>query len=174
MKKAVIAIVPTRTQAENIVARLHAIGFTIDGISVLFPDERGTKEFAHENSTKAPEGAVAGVTAGGAAGGTFGLLAGLGALAIPGLGPFIAAGPILSALGGVAVGATVGGVVGTLVGMGIPEYEARQYEGKLRSGNILVSVHTESAEARREAVEVFKRLGASDIGTQSESTVPFV
>lgn len=174
MKKAVIAIVPTRTQAENIVSRLHALGFTIDDISVLFPDERGTKEFAHENNTKAPEGAVAGVTAGGAAGGTFGLLAGLGTLAIPGLGPFIAAGPILAALSGAAVGATVGGVVGTLVGMGIPEYEARQYEGKLRSGNILVSVHTESAEARREAVEVFKRFGASDIGTQSESTVPFV
>jgi hypothetical protein len=173
MKKAVIAMVSTQANAESIVSRLHALGFSSDDISILFPDTRGSKEFAHENNTKAPEGAVAGATTGGAAGGTLGLLAGIGTLAIPGLGPFIAAGPLLAALSGAAVGATFGGIVGTLVGLGIPEYEARQYEGRLRSGNILVSVHTESADARREAVEVFKRFGATDIGTQPESAVPF-
>jgi hypothetical protein len=172
MKKAVIGIVPTETQAEVIVSRLHALGFSSNDISILLPDERGTKEFAHEHHTKAPEAAVAGGSAGGAAGGVLGLLAGLGSLAIPGLGPFIAAGPILAALSGAAVGAAMGGVVGALVGFGIPEYEAKQYEGKLRSGNILVSVHTESAAERKQATDVFRRLGASDIGTQTEASVP--
>jgi hypothetical protein len=172
MKRAVIAIVPTLVQAEVIVSRLHALGFSSDDISLLFPDERGAKEFGHEHNTKAPEGAIAGAGAGGAAGGTLGLLAGIGALAIPGLGPFIAAGPLLAALSGAAVGATMGGVVGALVGMGIPEYEAKQYEGKLRTGNILLSVHTESAEERKEVVNMFKRLGATDLGTQAEASVP--
>jgi hypothetical protein len=172
MKKAVIGIVPTQVQAEVIVSRLHALGFSSNDISLLFPDERGTKEFAHEHHTKAPEGAIAGVGAGGVAGGTLGLLAGLGTLAIPGLGPFIAAGPILSVLSGAALGATMGGVVGALVGMGVPEYEAKQYEGKLRTGYILISVHTESAEERKQAVDMFKRLGAAGIGTRTEASVP--
>ena len=171
MKKAIIGIVPTESQAEMIVSRLRAIGFTSNDISVLLPDARGTMEFAHENNTKSPEGAVTGGSAGGALGGALGLLAGLGSLAIPGLGPFIAAGPLMATLSGAAVGAAMGGIVGALVGLGIPEYEAKQYEGKLRSGNILLSVHTENAEERKLASETFKRFGAADIGTQTEAGV---
>src|SRR5580698_2208249 len=139
MKKAVMCIVQNRVAAESIVGQLLSAGFTNNDISVLFPDKAGTKDFAHEHSTKAPEGAVAGVGTGGVIGGTLGLLAGIGALAIPGLGPFIAAGPLLAALSGAAVGAAVGGIAGALVGMGIPEYEAKRYEGKIRKGNVLIS-----------------------------------
>src|SRR5215204_728718 len=133
-KKAVLGLVTSHAQAESVVSDLT---------SALFPDKSGTRDFAHEQNTKAPEGAIAGAGAGGALGGTLGLLAGIGALAIPGLGPFIAAGPILAALSGAAAGATVGGVTGALVGMGIPEIEAKRYEGKIRGGNLLISVHTE-------------------------------
>src|SRR5215213_771282 len=131
-KKSVIAIVDNSSQADSVVSSLQASGISPSQISVLSPDKRGTKDFAHEHNTKAPEGAVAGAGAGGMLGGTLGLLAGIGALAIPGLGPFIAAGPLLATLSGVAAGATVGGVTGALVGMGIPEVEAKRYEGKLR------------------------------------------
>jgi hypothetical protein len=172
MKRAVIAIVPTLVQAEVIVSRLHALGFSSDDISLLFPDERGAKEFGHEHNTKAPEGAIAGAGAGGAAGGTLGLLAGIGALAIPGLGPFIAAGPIMAGLSGIAAGAAVGGFTGALVGMGIPEFEAKMYETRLKAGNILISVHTEDGEERKRAVEVFKSIGVKDVSTQSESAAP--
>ncbi len=172
MKKAVIAIVPTEALAETIAARLHAVGFATNDISVLFPDKRTTKNFAHEQNTKAPEGAIAGVGAGGAIGGTLGLLAGIGALAIPGVGPFIAAGPIMAALSGAAAGATIGGVTGALVGMGIPELEAKTYEGEIKSGNILLAVHTEDGDMKKKALDVFKEAGVKDASTKSEDSVP--
>jgi hypothetical protein len=171
-KKAVIGIVATVPQAEAIVVELQRLGFPGGDISVLFPDKGATRDFAHEKNTKAPEGAVAGAGAGGAVGGTLGLLAGIGALAIPGLGPFIAAGPIMAALSGAAAGAALGGVTGALIGLGIPEVEAKLYEGKLRDGNILISVHTEDSEMRKRATETLKRLGATDMATVGEESVP--
>lgn len=170
-KKAVIGIVRTYQDAQLTVSALRSAGFVDDDISVLFPDRDGTRDFAHENKTKAPEGAIGGVGAGGAVGGTLGLLAGIGALAIPGLGPFIAAGPILAALSGAAAGAAVGGITGALVGMGIPEIEARQYEGKIKDGNILMSVHVENADEKKMAKEVLDRCGAVDVATAGESKV---
>jgi hypothetical protein len=172
MKKAVIGMVETQAQAENVVQRLQAAGFGSHEISALFPDNRGTKAFAHEQHTKAPEGAAAGAGAGGVVGGTLGVLAGIGALAIPGLGPFIAAGPIMAGLSGLAAGAAVGGFTGALVGMGIPEYEAKMYETRLKAGNILISVHTEDGDERKRALEVFKNAGIKDASTQSESAAP--
>src|ERR1700722_9326062 len=132
-KKSVFCIATSRDQAENIVDRLKDVGFSNDSISVLFPDRETTHDFAHEKHTKAPEGTVAGSSTGGVLGGTLGWLAGIGALAIPGAGPFVAAGPIAAALSGAAVGALVGGIAGALVGMGIPEYEAKRYEGKIKN-----------------------------------------
>src|SRR6187200_2279291 len=170
--KAVIGLVSSETQADNIVGQLQRAGFSTNDISALFPDKRGTRDFAHEKNTKAPEGAVAGAGAGGAIGGTLGLLAGIGALAIPGLGPFIAAGPLMAALSGAAAGAAIGGIAGALIGMGIPEIEAKRYEGKIKGGNLLISVHTESAEERKRAEEIFKMAKAEDICTTSEASVP--
>ncbi|HEY6080748.1 MAG TPA: DUF3341 domain-containing protein, partial [Polyangiaceae bacterium] len=142
--KVVIGIVDTEIEAENLVQRLTANGFASSDISAILPDKRGTKDFAHEHNTKAPEGAVVGVAGGGVLGGTLGLLAGIGALAIPGFGPFIAAGPLMAALSGAAAGATVGGITGALVGLGIPEIEAKKYEGKLQSGNIVLAAHVDN------------------------------
>ena len=172
MNKAVMCIVQTHPQAEMIVDQLHKAGFSSNDISVLLPNKQGTKDFAHEHNTKAPEGAVAGAGAGGILGGTLGLLAGIGALAIPGLGPFIAAGPLMAALSGAAAGASVGGLTGALVGMGIPEIEAKRYEGKVKGGNLLISVHTEDAEARKRAEAIFKKANAHDISSASEASVP--
>ena len=172
MKKAVMCIVQTQPQAETIVGQLQAAGFSNNDISVLFPNKSGTKDFAHEHNTKAPEGAVAGASAGGVLGGTLGLLAGIGALAIPGFGPFIAAGPLLAALSGVAAGATVGGVTGALVGLGIPEIEAKRYEGKIKGGNLLISVHTESSDEVKRAEQIFKTARAEDICSTNEATPP--
>jgi len=172
MKKAVIGIVETQAQAERIVQQLQTEGFGTNEISVLFPDNKGTKAFAHEQHTKAPEGAAAGAGAGGIVGGTLGVLAGIGALAIPGLGPFIAAGPIMAGLSGIAAGAAVGGLTGAFVGMGIPEYEAKMYETKLKAGNMLISVHTEDGEERKRALEVFKSVGIKDATTQAEAKAP--
>jgi hypothetical protein len=140
MAQAVFCLAKTEAQAIGIVDRLKAMGFSANDISVLFPDKTGTKDFAHEHHTKAPEGAVAGAGTGGILGGALGWLVGIGALAIPGLGPFIAAGPIMAALSGAAAGAMLGGVAGALIGLGIPEYEAKRYEGKIKEGNILISV----------------------------------
>lgn len=170
--KVVVAIVDTQVQAENILARLTQGGFAEGDISFILPDKRGTRDFAVEHHTKAPEGAVAGGLAGGVVGGTIGLLAGIGALAIPGLGPFIAAGPLLAALSGSAAGAAVGGLTGTLIGLGIPEIEAKKYEGKLASGNILVAVHVDSSQEEDRAKEILKREGARDISSTSEASVP--
>src|SRR6476619_6130719 len=132
MAKAVFCIAQSEAQATTIVDRLKGAGFSNNDISVLFPDKAGTKDFAHEQNTKAPEGAATGAGTGGVLGGVFGWLVGIGALAIPGLGPFIAAGPIMAALSGAAAGAAIGGITGARVGMGIPEIEAKHYEGKLR------------------------------------------
>lgn len=170
MGTSVFGITKTSDQAGEIVRRLKAAGFYDNDISVLMPDKAGTRDFAHEQHTKAPEGATAGVGIGGALGGTVGLLAGIGALAIPGLGPFIAAGPILAALSGAAVGAAVGGVTGALIGMGIPEYEAKRYEGKVSAGNVLVSVHVADSTREKMAREIFEDAGAEDISSASEST----
>jgi hypothetical protein len=170
--KTVIGIVDTETQADRVVAALQGSGFSTNDVSVLLPDRRGTRDFAHEHNTKAPEGAVAGVAGGGVIGGTIGLLAGIGALAIPGLGPFIAAGPLMAALSGAAAGAAVGGVTGALIGMGIPEFEAKKYESKLRSGNILIAVHVDNSDEQDRAREILKRENAHDVSTTSEASVP--
>ena len=170
--KVVLGLVDSETQAENLVQQLNAGGFQNQDISVIFPDRHGTRDFAHEHNTKAPEGAVVGGTSGGVIGGTIGLLAGIGALAIPGLGPFIAAGPLMAALSGAAAGAAVGGVAGALIGLGIPEIEAKAYEGKLRGGNVLVAVHVDDGDREKAAKELFKRQGARDISSTSEASVP--
>jgi hypothetical protein len=169
MKTSVYCIATTEGQADRIVRELQTVGFSNDDISVLFPDTRGTRDFAHEKHTKAPEGATTGVTTGGIVGGALGWLAGIGTLAIPGVGPFIAAGPILAALGGAAVGATVGGLTGALIGAGIPEYEAKRYEGKLMSGNILISVHAGSRDEAKRVREIFQNAGAEDISDSGEA-----
>jgi heat induced stress protein YflT len=169
-KTAVFGIYKTANQAEQTVDRLIAAGFSNDDISVLLPDDRSTKDFAHEKSTKAPEGTATGVTAGGVIGGTLGLLAGIGTLAIPGLGPFIAAGPIMSALAGLGVGGAVGGVIGALIGMGIPEYEAKRYEGRIKEGGILLSAHCDTSEEITVAKAVLKQMGAEHIASAGEAT----
>src|SRR5437762_12201075 len=151
MRHAVYGLVRDHAQADSVVSSLRSAGFTGSDISVLFPDKRGTQDYAHEKNTKAPEGATTGGVAGMGVGAVLGWLAGIGTLAIPGLGPFIAAGPIMAALGGAAVGGATGGLVGALVGLGMPEYEAKLYEGRLRSGNILVSVHTDDRDELKRA-----------------------
>ncbi len=171
MAKAIFCIATSEAQAERIVNQLKEAGFSYNDISVLFPDKAGTRHFAHEQHTKAPEGAAAGAGTGGIVGGALGWLAGIGALAIPGLGPFIAAGPLMAALSGAAVGAAVGGLTGALVGMGIPEYEAKRYEGRIKSGNILISVHTEDNQETRDARAIFEEAGAEDIATAGEAGV---
>lgn len=172
MSKVVFCIAPSEAVATRIVNHLKAEGFLDNQISVLFPDKSTTRDFAHEKNTKAPEGATAGVGAGGVVGGALGLLAGVGLLAIPGVGPLIAAGPIMATLSGAAVGAAVGGVTGALVGMGIPELEAKRYEGKIKDGNILISVHAEESDEAKRAEEIFESAGATDISTGSSSSVP--
>ena len=170
--KSVFCIATSRVQAEQIVDRLKAANFSNNDISALFPDKETNRDFAHEKSTKAPEGAVTGAGTGGLLGGTLGWLVGIGALAIPGVGPFIAAGPIMAALGGAAIGATAGGIAGGLIGMGIPEIEAKRYEGKIKQGNILISVHTDNSEEISRAKKIFEEAGAQDICTTGEATAP--
>jgi len=167
---AVFGIYPNASQAEYAVDRLIASGFASNDISVLLPDNKSSKDFAHEKNTKAPEGTTTGVTAGGAIGGTLGLLAGIGALAIPGLGPFIAAGPIMGALAGLGVGGAVGGLIGALVGMGIPEYEAKRYEGRIKEGGVLLSAHCDTSEEISRAKDLLKQTGAQDISSSGEAS----
>ncbi len=169
-KTAVFGIYKSGDHAERAVDSLIAAGFPSSDISVLLPDTRSTKEFAHEKATKAPEGTAAGVTAGGVIGGTVGVLAGVGALAIPGIGPFIAAGPIMAGLAGLGVGGALGGLVGALVGMGIPEYEAKRYEGFVKNGGTLLSVHCDTSDEISRAKDLLKGTGASDIASTSESS----
>jgi hypothetical protein len=169
--KAVFCLARTEEQAVRIAEDLKAAGFSNNDISALFPDKDGSRDFAHEQHTKAPEGAATGAGTMGVLGGALGWLAGIGAIAIPGVGPFIAAGPILGALSGAAAGAAMGGIAGALIGLGIPEYEAKQYEGKIKGGNILISVHTENGGDRSRAKEIFQRAGAEDISSSSEARV---
>ena len=171
-KKSVFCITTSREQANRIVDQLKAADFSNNDISVLFPDKGTTRDFAHEKNTKAPEGAVAGAGTGGVIGGALGWIAGIGALAIPGVGPFIAAGPIMAALSGVAVGAAVGGIAGGLIGLGIPEIEAKRYEGKVKAGNLLISVHTEDSAEITRAKDIFTNAGAQDICTTGEASTP--
>lgn len=165
---AVFGIYATPATAESAVDHLLSIGFMNPAISVLLPDDESTRAFAHEKNTKAPEGTVTGVTTGGVVGGTLGLLAGIGALAIPGVGPLIAAGPIMGALAGLGVGGTVGGIVGALVGMGIPEYEAKRFEGAVKDGGTLLSVHCDTSEEVTKAKEGLRSTGAKDIASAGE------
>ena len=165
--KAVFGIC-TPLQAETVLNELKGAGFSNNDISVLVPDTMGSHDLATDKATKAPEGTATGATTGGILGGALGWLAGIGALAIPGLGPFIAAGPIMGALSGAAAGATAGGLTGALVGLGIPEYEAKQYEAKVKGGNILISVHTDDGDERTHVKEVFTRYQADDIATAGE------
>jgi hypothetical protein len=171
-KTSVFGIVKSHSQAEQIVEGLQSAGFPVSEISVLLPDTQGKHDIGHVKVTKAPEGATAGATTGGVTGGVLGLLAGIGALAIPGVGPFIAAGPIMAALGGAAIGATTGGFVGGLIGMGIPEIEAKRYEDKLKSGNYLIAVHARDGDEKDRAKAIFKNAGAEDISTSTMSKAP--
>ena len=171
MAKSVFCIARTEAQAATIVEQLKAANFSNNDISALLPDKTGTRDFAHEQHTKAPEGAATGAGTGGVLGGALGWLVGIGALAIPGLGPFIAAGPIMAALSGAAAGAALGGVTGALIGLGIPEYEAKRYEGKIKEGNILISVHTDDSAERDRAKAIFERAGAEDISYTEEKGV---
>jgi hypothetical protein len=166
---AVFGIYKTAELAETAVDSLIAAGYPSSAISVLLPDNESTKAFAHHKDTKAPEGATAGVTAGGVIGGTLGVLAGIGALAIPGVGPLIAAGPIMAGLAGLGVGGAVGGLVGALVGMGIPEYEAKRYEGQVKDGGTLLSVHCDTSDQVSRAKALLKGTGATDIASTGES-----
>lgn len=170
-KKAVVGIFDSPYQAESCLNRLNAAGFTPTDISVLTPDKEGVRDFIHKKATKAPEGVATGATTGGVIGGVAGWLVGIGSLAIPGVGPFIAAGPIMAALGGAAIGAATGGIAGGLIGLGMPEYEAKQYEAKVKEGGILISVHCETSEEVDRAKEIFRESGARDISTTGEEGV---
>jgi hypothetical protein len=170
---AAFGIYTDRSGVEHAVDVLKTAGYRNTDISVLFPETTGTKDFAHEKHTKAPEGAATGAGSGVVVGGTLGWLAGIGALAIPGVGPFIAAGPIMAALAGAGLGGTVGGIVGALVGMGIPEYEAKRYEGRIKSGGILLSVHCDNSEWTKKAKQILEDTGAEDVSSTGEAAADF-
>ena len=170
---AVFGIYRDRTSVENAVDVLRQENFRNTDISVLFPENQGTKDFAHEKNTKAPEGAATGAGSGAVLGGTLGWLTGIGALAIPGLGPFIAAGPIVAALAGVGVGGAIGGITGALIGLGIPEYEAKRYEGRIKEGGILLSVHCDDSNWTKRAKEILERTGAQDVSSSGEASADF-
>ncbi len=166
---AVYGIYPNRPMVEKAVEELKDAGFRNADISVLFPESGGTKEFAIEKETKAPEGAATGAGTGAVIGGALGWLMGIGFLVIPGIGPFIAAGPIMTALAGVGAAGLVGGLAGALIGMGIPEYEANRYEGRIKKGGILLSIHADDREWKNKGKDILKRTGAEDIGDKGEA-----
>jgi hypothetical protein len=170
-RTAVFGIYPSVEQAERAVDALVLANFSNSDVSVLLPDNQSSRDFAHEKHTKAPEGTTTGVAAGGTIGGTLGLLAGIGALAIPGVGPFIAAGPIMGALAGIGVGGAVGGLVGALMGLGVPEYEAKRYEGRIKAGGVLLSVHCDTSDEITRAKDLLKRTGAEDVSSAGEQAV---
>src|SRR5450631_4727822 len=167
---AVFGIYTDRSSVDRAVEALKAAGFSNSDVSALFPENQGTKDFAHEKNTKAPEGAATGAGTGALLGGGLGWLAGIGALAIPGSGPLIAAGPIVAALAGVGVGGAVGGITGALIGMGIPEYEAKRYEGRVKAGGILLSVHCDDSNWTKKAKEILERTGAQDVASTGEAS----
>lgn len=168
--KSVLGIYSNRNSVENAISAFRDAGFARTEISILLPENLGSKELSTQKETKAPEGATAGAGSGAVIGGTLGWLVGIGALAIPGLGPFIAAGPIMAALAGVGVGGAVGGFAGALVGLGIPEYEAKRYEGRLQKGGILLSVHCDTSEEIDRAKQIMERTGGEDVSSASESS----
>jgi Protein of unknown function (DUF3341) len=170
---AAFGIYPNESALENGISALQQAGYRNEDISVLFPENEGTKDFAHRKGTKAPEGAASGAGTGAVAGGVLGWLAGIGAIAIPGVGPFIAAGPIMAALAGAGVGGTVGGLTGALVGAGIPEYEAKRFEGRIKDGGILVSVHCDNSEWTSRAKDILERTGAQDVSSAGEASADF-
>jgi hypothetical protein len=170
---AVFGLYPSRPAVEEAVDALQSAGFRSTDISVLLPENLGTKDFAHEKNTKAPEGATAGGVSGAVIGGTLGWLAGIGMLAIPGIGPLLAAGPIVAALAGAGAGGALGGITGALVGMGIPEYEAKRYEGRVKSGGILLSIHSDNMDWTKRAKQILGRTGAEDISSTSEASADF-
>lgn len=170
---AVFGLFPDQLTAEDAVETLKDSGFRSTDISVLFPETQGTKDLAHEKHTKAPEGAVTGGSSGAVIGGALGWLAGIGALAIPGIGPFVAAGPLMGMLGGIGVGSAVGGLTGALIGLGIPEYEAKRYEGRIQRGGILLSVHCDNSEWAKRAKEVLHKTGGEDIASAGEASADF-
>ncbi len=170
---AVFAIFPDRVSVEDAVSTLKAQGFRNTDISVLFPDNEGSRDFAHEKSTKAPEGATTGAGTGVVVGGALGWLVGIGALAIPGIGPVIAAGPIVTALAGAGAVGAIGGIAGGLLGLGIPEYEAKRYEGRIHKGGILLSVHSDNPDWARRAKEILERAGGTDVGLTAEAGADF-
>lgn len=167
---AVFGIYHSRQGVEEAVQALKNSDFRNTDISVLFPENAGTKDFAHEKDTKAPEGSATGAGTGAVIGGVLGWLSGIGALAIPGIGPFIAAGPIVALLAGVGAGGVVGGIAGALVGMGIPEYEAKRYEGRVKEGGILLSVHCDNADWKKRAMDILKQTGATDVASEGEAS----
>jgi uncharacterized membrane protein len=171
-KTQVFCIATTHSQAEQIVERLQTSRFPSEEISILLPDTESKHDIGHVKASKAPEGATTGAATGGVTGGVIGLLAGIGALAIPGVGPLIAAGPIMAALSGAAIGGTTGGIVGGLIGLGIPEIEAKRYEEKLKTGNYLIAVHTRDNDEEDRAKEIFKEAKAEDITTSSMASAP--
>lgn len=173
MNTAVFRIYRDRRHAEEAVDALRGAGFRNSDVSVLLPDNMGTKDFAHEKSNKTPEATAVGATSGGVLGGALGWLAGIGALAIPGVGPFIVAGPIMGALAGIGVGGTVGGLVGALVGMGIPEYEAKRYEGRVRAGGVLLSVHCDDSSWVKRAKDIVRDTGAEDVSSTGEASADY-
>ncbi|HZQ19027.1 MAG TPA: quinol:electron acceptor oxidoreductase subunit ActD [Terriglobales bacterium] len=166
---AVFGIYKNESDVTRAVEALKDAGFPNDDVSALFPEKKGTKDFAHEKNTKAPEGATAGAGTGALLGGGLGWLVGIGALAIPGLGPFIAAGPIVAALAGAGAGGAVGGFTGALIGMGIPEYEAKRYEGRVKDGGILLSVNSDNSEETKKAKQILERAGGQDISSTGEA-----
>jgi hypothetical protein len=170
---AVFGIYRDEVSASTAVDALQQAGFRNTDISALFPENEGTKDFAHEKHTKAPEGTATGAGTGAVLGGGLGWLAGIGALAIPGVGPLIAAGPIVAALAGVGVGGAIGGITGALVGMGIPEYEAKRYEGRVKEGGILLSVHSDNSDWTRKAKDILERTGADDVSSTGEAKADF-
>lgn len=172
-KSSVFCIAKSASQAEQIVEDLQSSGFDASEISVLMPDTGGKHDFGHVKATKAPEGATTGATAGGVTGGVLGLLAGIGALAIPGVGPFIAAGPIMGLLGGIGVGGAIGGLAGALIGLGIPEYEAKRYEGRIRRGSILLSAHCDDPDWAKRARNILYQTGAEDVASTGEAKADF-
>jgi ActD protein len=169
----VFGIYPTHESADAAVATLRAKGFRNTDVSVLFPQNPGSKEFGHEKGTKSAEGAVAGGGTGAVVGGALGWLAGIGMLAIPGVGPFIAAGPIVASLAGMGAGGAIGGMTGGLIGLGIPEYQAKRYEGRMRKGGILLSVHADDRDWASKGEQILEQTGAEDISKTGETKGDF-